>query len=74
MHYLGWRQGKNVEFRAAYADGRVERLDAFAKDLVEQKVEVIVVGAPQATRAAQKNIRPTRRYAQARRATQKRWK
>lgn len=54
MHNLGWREGQNVEYRAAYAEGRVERLDALANGLVEQKVEVIVVGAPQAVRAAQK--------------------
>jgi putative ABC transport system substrate-binding protein len=51
---LGWREGQNVEYRLVYAEGRVERLDALAKQLVEQKVEVIVLGTPQAARAAQK--------------------
>jgi putative ABC transport system substrate-binding protein len=54
MHDLGWREGQNVEYRAAYADGRVERLDALAKELIEQKVEVIVVGGAPIARAAQK--------------------
>src|SRR6185295_6817062 len=45
---LGWREGQSVEYRLVYAEGRVERLDALAKQLVEQKVEVIVLGAPQA--------------------------
>ena len=54
MHDLGWREAQSVEYRAAYADGQVGRLDALAKELIEQKVEVIVVGAPQAARAAQK--------------------
>lgn len=54
MTDLGWREGQNVEYRAEYADSQVERLDALASRLVEQKVEVIVVGAAQVARAAQK--------------------
>lgn len=54
LRNLGWREGQNVEYRPVFAEGRVERLDALAKQLVEQKVDVIVLGAPQAARAAQK--------------------
>ena len=54
LHKLGWREGQNVEYRPVYAEGRVERLEVLAKQLVEQKVDVIVLGAPQAARAAQK--------------------
>ena len=54
MTGLGWREGQTVEYRTAFADSQVERLDALARDLVEQKVEVLVVGAPQVARAAQK--------------------
>ncbi len=53
MHDLGWREGGNVEYRFLFADGYVERLDALARELVAQRVEVIVVGPPQAARAAQ---------------------
>ena len=54
MRDLGWREGQNVEYRAGYGDGRIERLDEVAKDLVAKKVEVIVVGGAPVTRAAQK--------------------
>jgi len=54
MRDLGWAEGKNVEYRFLSADGRAERLDALAGELVAQEVEVIVVGSPQAARAAQK--------------------
>lgn len=51
---LGWPEGKSVEYRVAYANGNVDRLDALAGELVEQKVEVIVVSSQQAARAAQR--------------------
>ncbi|MBI3373238.1 MAG: ABC transporter substrate-binding protein [Betaproteobacteria bacterium] len=54
MRGLGWREGRNVEYRAAYADGQVERLDALAKELVEQKVEVILAASSPIVQAAQK--------------------
>ena len=54
MHDLGWLDGKNVEYRFVYADGDVNRLDALASELIRQKVEVIVVGTPAATRAVQR--------------------
>ncbi len=54
MHDLGWREGHNVEYRFLFADGQVERLDALARELLAQRVEVIVVGPPQAVRAAQR--------------------
>jgi ABC-type uncharacterized transport system substrate-binding protein len=54
MQDLGWLEGKNVEYRIAYADGDIGRLDALANELIVQKVEVIVVGTWQAARAAQR--------------------
>jgi ABC-type uncharacterized transport system substrate-binding protein len=54
---LGWPEGKSVEYRVAYANGNVDRLDALAGELVEQKVEVIVVSSQQAARAAQRACR-----------------
>ncbi len=57
MHTLGWREGHNVEYRFLYADGKVEALDALARELIAGRVEVIVAGAPQAARAAQRATR-----------------
>jgi putative ABC transport system substrate-binding protein len=51
---LGWPEGKNVEYRVAYANGNVDRLDALAGDLIGQKAEVIVLSSQQAARAAQR--------------------
>jgi putative ABC transport system substrate-binding protein len=51
---LGWLEGKNVEYRFAYADGDVNRLDAVVGELIGQKVEVMVVEGSPATRAAQR--------------------
>ena len=51
---LGWLEGKNVEYRAAYADGDVARLDAAVGELIGQKVEVMVVGNAMSTRTAQR--------------------
>ena len=54
MHDLGWLEGKNVEYRAAYADGDVNHLDALASGLIGQKVDVIVVGNATTARALQR--------------------
>jgi putative ABC transport system substrate-binding protein len=54
MHDLGWLDGKNIEFRFAYADGDVDRLGALVNELVVQQVAVIVVSSPVVTRAAQR--------------------
>ena len=54
MHDLGWLEGKNVEYRIVYADDDVGRLDAMAGELVAWNVDVIIVGNPLTTRAAQR--------------------
>ena len=54
MHDLGWLEGKNVEYRVIYASGDASRLDAMVRELVGQKVDVIVVGNAPATRALQR--------------------
>ena len=54
MHDLGWLEGKNVAYMAVYADGAVDRVDALARDLIRQNVDVIIVGNPVATRSAQR--------------------
>ena len=54
MQDLGWREGRNIEYLPAFADGMAARLDDLARDLVAQKVEVIAVGGAPIARAAQK--------------------
>jgi putative tryptophan/tyrosine transport system substrate-binding protein len=54
MHDLGWLEGKNVEYRLAYANSDLDQMDALANELLVQKVEVIVVGSTQATVAARR--------------------
>ena len=54
---LGWLEGKNVEYRIVYANGNEGRLDALARELVGQQVEVILVGNGQSARAAQRSTK-----------------
>jgi len=54
MRDHGWVEGTNVEYRMVYAEGEVMRLDALARALLSQQVEVIAVGSAQAALAAQK--------------------
>jgi putative ABC transport system substrate-binding protein len=54
MQDLGWQEGKNVEYRFAYANGDVDRLDGLARDLIGQNIDVIVTSNSQAARAAQR--------------------
>ena len=54
MEQLGWSEGRNIEYRWVGAEGYVERLDALARQLVEQKVDVIVAGPPTSAVAARK--------------------
>ena len=41
---LGYQEGKNIVMEYRYAEGKTDRLNQLAKELVEQKVDVIVVG------------------------------
>jgi len=54
MHELGWLEGKNIEYRIVSAEGDLNRLDALVRELVAQKVDVILAGASLPTRAAQR--------------------
>lgn len=54
MQELGWREGKNVEYRFAYANGDANRLDTLTGELIAKQVEVIVVSSSQGVRALQK--------------------
>src|SRR5688572_19109412 len=39
---LGYVEGKNILIERSYAEGRLDRMPAFANELVQQKVDVIV--------------------------------
>ena len=54
MRELGWLEGKNVEYRIVYASGDANRLDALARELIGQQVDVILVGNGQSAEAAQR--------------------
>src|SRR6058998_1357528 len=41
---LGYEEGKNIAMEYRYAEGKTDQLDKLARELVEQKVDVIVVG------------------------------
>jgi putative ABC transport system substrate-binding protein len=52
LRQLGYVEGKNTVIEWRYAEGKLDRLPALAAELVRLKVNVIVTGAPAATRAA----------------------
>jgi putative tryptophan/tyrosine transport system substrate-binding protein len=54
MRDLGWVEGRNIEYRTAYAHGDTNRLDALVRELLAQQVEVIVTSSAVSTRAAQR--------------------
>ncbi len=51
---LGWVEGKNIAVEYRFAEGRLDRLPAFAADLVKLRVEVIVAAATAPALAAKK--------------------
>jgi len=54
LRRLGYVEGENVSFIVRTAEGRLERLPALARELVAERVDVIVAPAtPQATAARQ---------------------
>jgi putative ABC transport system substrate-binding protein len=54
MRDLGYVEGSNVAYKRRYAEGRPERLDAIAAELVAAGVDVIVVGGPAPLAAARR--------------------
>jgi putative ABC transport system substrate-binding protein len=54
MRELGYVEGDNLTIEWRFAEGRDELLSAFATELVELKVDIIVAAATWAIRAAQK--------------------
>ena len=52
LRELGWVEGQNIVMEFRYAEGKLERLAQLARELVEQKVDVIVVGGTNVAVAA----------------------
>jgi putative ABC transport system substrate-binding protein len=45
MHELGWIEGQNILVERRWAESRLDRLPALARDLVQLKVDLILAGA-----------------------------
>jgi putative tryptophan/tyrosine transport system substrate-binding protein len=56
LRELGYVEGKNISFEARYAEDKSERSPALADELVRLKVDVIIAGGSNDTRAAKKAI------------------
>ena len=52
LQELGWTEGRNIRFEERYAKGQLRQLPEFARQLVQNKMDVIVAHAPAAVRAA----------------------
>ena len=52
LRELGYVEGKSIFIEWRFAEGKADRLPALAAELLRLKVEVIVTGAPTATRSA----------------------
>jgi ABC-type uncharacterized transport system substrate-binding protein len=50
---LGWVEGQNYVLELRFAEGQADRFPAFAAELVQLKVDVIVTAGPPPTKAAQ---------------------
>jgi putative ABC transport system substrate-binding protein len=57
LRALGYVEGQSILLEARYADGRLERLQDMADELVRLKVDVIVAGPTTAIRAVQQATR-----------------
>lgn len=57
LRELGWIEGQNFAFELRWAEGRPERLPMLIAELVQAKVDLIVVSGPLAVAAAQKATR-----------------
>src|SRR5262245_31661725 len=52
LRELGYLEGETIFVERRNADGKIDRLPALVAELVRLKVDVIITGGPQATRAA----------------------
>jgi len=59
LKHLGYTEGRNIIIEYRWADGKPERLPAFAAELERLKVAVIVSAGPSATRPARQATRHT---------------
>lgn len=57
LRELGYVEGHNIVIEQGHAADRADRLGAFAEELVDSRVDVIVAAGPQAVHAAQKTTR-----------------
>src|SRR5262249_20918086 len=53
LRQLGYAEGKDFVIEYRYADGKLDRLNELAAELVRLKVDVFVTAGPAPTRAAQ---------------------
>ena len=59
LHQLGYVEGQNLVVERRFAEGKIDRLSALARELVELRVDVIVAssgGAVQAAKEATKTV------------------
>jgi ABC-type uncharacterized transport system substrate-binding protein len=52
LHELGYVEGKHIVIEPRYAEGKLDRLNELAAELVRLKVNIIVTGGSPATRSA----------------------
>lgn len=52
LRELGYVEGQNIVYERRYAEGRTERFEEFARQMVELKVDVIIVTTTPAAQAA----------------------
>ena len=57
LRELGYVEGQNIAIESRWAEGKDDRLPAFAADLVRSKVDIIVAQSGAATQAAQQATR-----------------
>jgi putative ABC transport system substrate-binding protein len=52
LRELGWVEGQNIAIEYRHAEGKLDRLEKLAAELVTNRVDIIVAQAPAAVRAA----------------------
>jgi putative ABC transport system substrate-binding protein len=57
LERLGWSEGRNIRIDARFAAGRADQYQAFAKELVDLKPDVIVAGSGPTAAALQRESR-----------------
>jgi putative ABC transport system substrate-binding protein len=54
LRALGYEEGKNISIERRYAEGKADRLPRLARELVDQKLDLIVVGGTRVAIAAKR--------------------